>query len=85
MIDPADVVFRGVLLHGFWFSRWLTSAPMASIRPLYDELVSMVQAGQHHIPVEATYTLAEYRAALAHAAREGRTGKVILMPNGKRD
>lgn len=81
-IEPSHVVFRGVSLRGFWFSRWQKTAALESIRALYLELVQMVQQGRHHIPVEATYPLARYREALAHASREGRNGKVVLLPNG---
>jgi NADPH:quinone reductase-like Zn-dependent oxidoreductase len=82
-IDPSHVVFRGVRLHGFWFSRWQKSASNEAIRALYLELVEMVRQGQHRIPVEATYPLARFREALAHASREGRGGKVVLLPNAK--
>lgn len=81
-IDPSHIVFRGVSLRGFWFSRWQKTASAEAIRALYLELVQMVQQGRHHIPVEATYTLARFREALAHASREGRNGKVVLLPNG---
>jgi hypothetical protein len=31
-------------------------------------------------PVEATYALADYREAIAHAARNDRNGKVLFAP-----
>ncbi len=82
-IEPSHVVFRGVSLRGFWFSRWQKSASTEAIRALYLELVEMVQQGRHRIPVEATYPLARFREALAHASREGRGGKVVLLPNAQ--
>lgn len=81
-IDPSDIVFRGLSLRGFWYSRWQKSASIDAIRALYLELVRMVQEGRHHIPIEATYPLARFREALAHAAQEGRSGKIVLLPNG---
>lgn len=80
-VDPSHIVFRGISLRGFWFSRWQKGAAPDVVRALYLELVQMVQQGRHHIPVESTYTLTQFRDALAHASREGRNGKVVLLPN----
>jgi NADPH:quinone reductase-like Zn-dependent oxidoreductase len=80
-MDAADVVFRDVSLRGFWYSRWMGQAQPAVVRALFDQLVGMLKAGTMRVPVEATYLLGEIRAALAHAEREGRMGKVVLLPN----
>ena len=80
-MDAADVVFRDVSLRGFWYSRWMGQAQPAVVRALFDQLVGMLKAGTLRVPVEATYPMAQIRAALAHAEREGRMGKVVLLPN----
>jgi len=41
--------------------------------------VRLVRAGELALPVEAEYTLDDARAALAHAARERRRGKILLL------
>jgi trans-2-enoyl-CoA reductase len=33
-------------------------------------------------PIDATYPIEEIKAALAHAQRRGRHGKVLVLPNG---
>jgi mitochondrial enoyl-[acyl-carrier protein] reductase / trans-2-enoyl-CoA reductase len=33
-------------------------------------------------PIDATYAIDEIKAALAHAQRGGRDGKVLVLPNG---
>jgi NADPH:quinone reductase-like Zn-dependent oxidoreductase len=40
--------------------------------------VTQVADGTLSAPVEATYPLQEYRAAIGHAARGGRNGKVLF-------
>lgn len=77
-----QTVFRGITLTGFWLARYLGSAPAAEIRALYDEILPKVADGSLAVPVEACYGLEEIGAALAHAARGGRDGKVLLAPNG---
>ena len=35
-----------------------------------------------HVDVEAVYGLEDIKAALEHASREARSGKVLITPNG---
>ncbi len=41
-------------------------------------LGEMVASGALKVPVEATYDLSDIAAALEHAGREGRAGKIVL-------
>lgn len=77
-VSPADVVFRDVSLRGFWLSRWFATAPLEERRAVYARLTALVADGTIRVPVEATYPLARVAEALAHAAREGRGGKILL-------
>ena len=78
-VDAADVVFRDISLHGFWYSRWLASASPAVVKSLFERLVGMLQAKTLRVPVEASYPIDQLNEALAHAQREGRSGKVVLQ------
>jgi trans-2-enoyl-CoA reductase len=80
-INASDILFRDVSLRGFWFSVWFRNADAAARKALYDRLVPMVADGTIHVPVEAAYPLREVKAALAHAARAGRGGKILLVMN----
>jgi mitochondrial enoyl-[acyl-carrier protein] reductase / trans-2-enoyl-CoA reductase len=77
-VDAADIVFRDISLHGFWYSRWFASASPAAIKSMFDRLVGMLQARTLRVPVEASYPIERLTEALAHAEREGRLGKVVL-------
>jgi NADPH:quinone reductase-like Zn-dependent oxidoreductase len=78
VVSPADLIFRDVRLRGFWLKNWLDTTPSAEIAESYGRLATLVADGALQAPVEATYPLDEYRDALAHAARPGRTGKVLF-------
>jgi NADPH:quinone reductase-like Zn-dependent oxidoreductase len=78
-IEPRETIFRGVTLRGFWLVPWFAAAPPDRVAAVYGRLAPLVAAGTLHTPVEATYPLREARAALAHAGREGRGGKVLLV------
>lgn len=81
MLDPGDVVFRDVRLRGFWLARWFRTATPEALKALYLPLVQSAASGALHVPVEASYGLEEAPAALAHAARAARGGKILFTPS----
>ncbi len=77
-IDAAQLIFRNISLRGFWLADWFATASRAEVRALFAELAEETASGAIESPVEAVYPLSEGRAAVAHAARGGRSGKVLL-------
>ena len=77
-IPVVDLIFRGLSVHGYWLNRWLASTPQEMIVRTYRDLAALVAKGTLAAPVEATYTLAEYREAIGHAAQTDRHGKVLF-------
>jgi NADPH:quinone reductase-like Zn-dependent oxidoreductase len=77
-IPVADLIFRGLSVHGHWLNLWLERTPRDTVAQTYHELSSLVADGTISAPVEATYALADYREAIAHAARSDRRGKVLF-------
>lgn len=73
-----DLVFRGVSLRGFWLATWFAQTPPAQIGAAYGELLALLAEGTISTPVETSYPLSEIHAALRHAARAGRGGKIQL-------
>ncbi len=78
VVSTADLIFRDVRLRGFWLKHWLDATPRAQIAEHYGRLAALVADGALRAPIEATYPLDQYREALDHAARAGRTGKVLF-------
>ena len=79
-IGPGQVVFRGITLTGFWLAKQMRSMPVSEIRALYADLAGRVADGALGVEVEATYGLEHIKEAMRHAAREGRGGKILLIP-----
>jgi NADPH:quinone reductase-like Zn-dependent oxidoreductase len=77
-IPVADLIFRGLSVHGFWVNLWLQRTPPDTVAQTYHELATLVGDGTLSAPVEATYALADHREAIAHAARTDRNGKVLF-------
>jgi trans-2-enoyl-CoA reductase len=80
-ISGRELVFRGVRLEGYWLATWFGKHPRSEIGRVYGELARMIADGTIAVPVEARYPLSRVREALEHAAREGRGGKVLLVPD----
>jgi trans-2-enoyl-CoA reductase len=74
--------FRGVRLHGFNLGRALARRTQQEIRGLYADLAAKVRDGRIMSPVEACYPIDDIKAALVHAQKGGRGGKVLVLPNG---
>ncbi|WP_433382548.1 zinc-dependent alcohol dehydrogenase family protein [Actinoplanes sp. CA-142083] len=72
------LVFGGLTHRGLWISNWLAANTNDEIERVYAELAALVADGTLHTPVEATYPLDQYERALEHAARPGRSGKILF-------
>jgi mitochondrial enoyl-[acyl-carrier protein] reductase / trans-2-enoyl-CoA reductase len=71
-------IFKDLRFRGIWINKWYDNATpserMETFRPLFD----MARRGLLKTKVEKTYPLSEVKAAVAHAARGKRSGKIIF-------
>lgn len=77
-VDGRDTVFRNVTLRGFWLRRWFMQTPPDRIAALYGKLAGKVADGTLAVEVEAVYPIRKIKEAVAHAARGGRSGKILM-------
>ncbi|MGC1441155.1 MAG: zinc-dependent alcohol dehydrogenase family protein [Burkholderiaceae bacterium] len=80
-LGAEQAIFRSISLRGFWLAKELRTMAPDAVRDLYRGLAQQVLDGHLAVPVEATYTLNDIGAALDHAMRDGRDGKILLTPN----
>jgi len=80
-LDPSHLVFKDISLRGFWLAKLMGEMKREELTSLYDSLSNYVSDGTLHTPVEETYALDDVQAAVEHAVREGRGGKILLTPN----
>jgi len=78
LLPPGQSVFRQLVLRGFWLNHWRAEKSPAEIARVYGELAELIDKGVLRSPVDATYPIAEFDRALAHAQQPGRTGKVLF-------
>ena len=77
-LHNGEMLFRGLTVQGFWLSHWFRKTPPAQVAATLGNLMQLMAEGELVPPVEAEYDLADFRAAIAHAERPGRQGKVLL-------
>jgi NADPH2:quinone reductase len=78
-IDGGRMIFTTTTIRGFWLSQWLGTAPPERQQAVTGEMLRSMAANEIVPPVEAEYPLADVLAAVAHAERPGRSGKVLLV------
>lgn len=79
-ITADQLIFRGIRLAGFWLGKILGELPRDEVTALYDDLARCMIDGTLAVAVEAAYPISRIGEALAHAKREGRSGKILLLP-----
>jgi len=72
----------GQSLVGFILGRGLARRSLDEIRAMYADLSRQILAGTLSAPVEKVYPIEEIKAALAHAQRGQRSGKILVAPHG---
>ncbi|NKJ47557.1 hypothetical protein CIC12_12550 [Burkholderia sp. SG-MS1] len=81
-LDSDALIFRDIVLKGFWLTQRLSRMTLAQRDALMAEAVLLLRAGVLHAEVAATYPLEAVGKALRHVVEPGRRGKVYLLPNG---
>ena len=79
-IGSGSIIFKNISVKGFWGSKVSGSMSTEKRIALFGELATRIREGALTLPVEATYSFDEARAASTANFVEGRVGKVLLKP-----
>jgi NADPH:quinone reductase-like Zn-dependent oxidoreductase len=82
VLPRSALIYRGLHVTGFMLGRFLARRTGAQVQAIYDGLARQVLAGELDVPVRATYPIESIGQAVAHAERESRDGKILVLPNG---
>jgi trans-2-enoyl-CoA reductase len=82
VMSRAALIGNGQSLVGFILGRALATRTLPEIRAIYADLGEQVAKGILSAPVEKVYPIEEIKAALTHAQRGERSGKILVAPNG---
>lgn len=71
-------IFKNLRFTGFWVNKWYDAATPQQRAETFAPLFEMAKRGLLRTKVEATYSLEEVQAAVAHASQNKRSGKVVF-------
>jgi len=72
------LIFKDLRFRGIWINKWYDNATTAERMEAFQHLFEMAKRGLLQAKVEKAYPLSEAKAAVAHAARGQRSGKIIF-------
>ncbi|MBD3926255.1 zinc-binding dehydrogenase [Nocardioides cavernae] len=79
-IGSGEVIFKQVVIKGFWGSKVFPAMDREKRSALMGELVAGISSGVVTLPVEQVYPLEEISAAARASSEPGRRGKILLRP-----
>ena len=79
-IPSGEVIFKQVVIKGFWGSKVFPAMDREKRNRLMGELMSGIASGSLTLPVEKVFPLDEIAAAARASAEPGRRGKILLRP-----
>ena len=72
------LIFKDLRFRGIWINKWYDNATPVQRMEAFQYLFEMAKRGLLQTKVEKAYPLSEAKAAVAHAARGQRSGKIIF-------
>jgi trans-2-enoyl-CoA reductase len=72
------LIFKDLRFRGIWINKWYDNATPTQRMEAFQRLFEMAKRGLLQTKVEKAYSLSEAKAAVAHAARGQRSGKIIF-------
>ena len=73
------LIFNDVRLIGFWWDQWSRRNSREGRNEVMASVYTMIRNGTLQLPVEAIYSISEFKAAIKHDKRP-RLGKILLKP-----
>ena len=77
-IPNGMLIFKNLRFTGFWVNKWYEAATPQQRTETFAPLFEMAKRGLLRTKVEATYSLSEAEAAIAHASQNKRSGKIVF-------
>ena len=78
-IPNGMLIFKNLRFTGFWVNKWYDAATAQEREETFAPLFDMAKRGLLRSKVEATYSLSEAKAAVAHASQSKRSGKIVFQ------
>jgi NADPH:quinone reductase-like Zn-dependent oxidoreductase len=81
--EPRALMSGNKTIEGFWLSEWIRRQGVLTMLGLFRRIRKLFGTGVVTSDVAATFALDQIKAAVEHASRPGRSGKVLLRIGAK--
>ena len=78
-LNSGLMIFRELIVKGFWLSRWMADTSLATKGKLGMELRSLVKKGIIPFEVGSTFSLDQAANAVTYSDTPGKSGKAIIL------
>lgn len=82
-LNSVAIIFNDVRVRGFWLSKWFQEASPADKQAAFGQVIQLVASGALKAKIDSRFSLDDIAAAVTRAAQDGRSGKVLLIPNAE--
>lgn len=79
-VTPANIIFRGITVTGFWLAKWFEQASQEQQMNVFGQLTKLIATGRLQARIQAEYDVSQIKEAVAAAAAGNRTGKILIVP-----
>lgn len=76
-------IFKDLRFRGIWINHWYDNAAMDERMAAFNPLFEMARRGLLKTKVEKIYPIDDFKAAVAHAMQNKRSGKIVFQFAGK--
>lgn len=78
-IPNGMLIFKNLRFTGFWVNKWYDAATPQQRAETFGPIFDMAKRGLLQTKVEKTYPISEAKAAMEHASRDKRAGKIVFV------
>ena len=76
-------IFKRLCLTGFGLMWWLQTKPREELVAIYSELAARIADGSLFVPIHKMFPIEQIKEALTLAKADHRSGKILILPNGR--
>jgi trans-2-enoyl-CoA reductase len=80
-LNSVAIIFNDVRVRGFWLSKWFEITRAEDKQAAFGAVIGLVASGALHAKIDSRFSIDKISEAVTRAAEDGRSGKVLLIPN----
>lgn len=85
LLNSVAIIFNDIRVRGFWLQKWFENASDQDRQGAFGTVIPLVASGSLKAKIDSRFAIEDIAAAVARAAEDGRSGKVLLVPSAEQD